>query len=403
MVLPFIRSPHLRYRPTTHQSPSAISRLPAYISFVFWPVALLILGVRLKTLNELAPSPPPLPPVDVPAKVEIMGLSIWGGISLLVFSLSAHQDTFKFITSLARPPSTATRSTRSPSVGRAGDSSAAHEGRRNQWPIASAIGVGGAVLIQMGWGLVGYLGIDGGGREGNLFASAGLPRADPWLVVVRVLVLGAILATLDSSLESAYARTRKAIVLGFGKGAAARGGANKNAYARIGNEEERRGWDWRTASSRVVVWAAVVAIAVVATAGGEQGEGLVSVAELAGCIASSLLAFLGPCASPWTIVTTHTDCHPYQQPSSSSRSSTSASRAQSSSPTRTRPCSRPTRSSCARSAKSSGACPAAASGWTSSSLVACSRTAPSSCCAGASRLRPRRTRGTGRLSNAGGQ
>ncbi|KAL8293138.1 hypothetical protein RQP46_000832 [Phenoliferia psychrophenolica] len=296
-ILPFIRSPHLRHRPTSPNTASALSRVPAYIAFLLWPIALLILGVRLKKLNELAPSPAPPPPLDVPAKVEIMGLSIWGGISILVFALSAHQDTFRFITSLARPPSTATRATRSPSIGArtsGSDSSGGPEGRRNQWPIASAIGVGGAVLIQMGWGLVGYLGIEGGGREGNLFASTRLPRADPWLVLVRVLVLIAILVALENSLDAAYARTRKAAVLVFGKGATSGRSASKAVYSRIGNEDERRIWDWRTAFSRIAVWAVVAIVGVVTAAAGEQGEGIVSVAELGGCIASSMLGFLGP-------------------------------------------------------------------------------------------------------------
>ncbi|KAK4704077.1 hypothetical protein P7C70_g2139, partial [Phenoliferia sp. Uapishka_3] len=295
VILPCLRSPNLRRRPTTSSSASAVSRLPAYITFLFWPTALLILGVRLKTLNALSPPDSPSPPaLEIPAKVEIMGLSIWGGISILVFSLSSHQDTFRYITSLARPPSTATRSNRSPAVGHSvSDSSTGAEGRRNQWPLASALGVGCSVINQLGWGLVGYLGIEGGGREGNLFASTKLPRDDPWLMVVRILVVGAILVSIDSSLDTAYGRSRKALVLLFGKGVT-KAGNRAASYSRIGADEEKRGWDWRTTVARMIVWAVVVVAGIFVTSGGEQGEGLVSVAELAGCITSCLLGFLGP-------------------------------------------------------------------------------------------------------------
>ncbi|KAI5476198.1 hypothetical protein MNV49_007960 [Pseudohyphozyma bogoriensis] len=298
-----------RRRRGTAPKNSSLSKIPSYITFISWPIALLILGVRLKTLNALPlilKRDASVPITVAPTQREAMGYSIWGGISILVFSLSAHQDTFKYLTSLARPPSTATRgSIRSPAlgIGRSATESSAgtdREGRRNQWPLASALGVGGSFLTQMGWGLVGYLGIDGGGREGNLFASDKLPRGDPWLFIVRLLVLLAIIVGLEGSLQTAYGRVRKGLVLlsggesttKAGKRVSRSGGGN---YERVGGGSDgATGTDWKSAFSRIIVWVAVGIVSVLVTSNGEEGEGLVSVAEIAGCIGSSLLGFLVP-------------------------------------------------------------------------------------------------------------
>lgn len=296
VILPLTRRNTVRRRGSFTAS-TTFSRLPSTITFVSWPLALLILGVRLKSLNQLSP-PTTIYARDQPNQGTAMGLSVWSGIAILVFSLSAHQDTFRYITSLARPPSTATRSTRNLSVGRASSETSAAaefaEGRRNQWPLATALGVGGCSLTQMGWGLVGYLGIEGGGREGNIFASDKLPRDDPWLFTVRLLVLLAIVVGLEGSLETAYGRMRKALgtaSLPLPKSPSDR----RKSYRAGGSEEDGGSWDWRTALARILVWFVVAGIAVVVTAGGEEGEGLVSVAEIAGCIGSTLLGFLLPC------------------------------------------------------------------------------------------------------------
>lgn len=295
VILPLTRRNTVRRRGSFTAS-TTFSRLPSTITFVSWPLALLILGVRLKSLNQLSP-PTTIYARDQPNQGTAMGLSVWSGIAILVFSLSAHQDTFRYITSLARPPSTATRSTRNLSVGRASSETSAAaefaEGRRNQWPLATALGVGGCSLTQMGWGLVGYLGIEGGGREGNIFASDKLPRDDPWLFTVRLLVLLAIVVGLEGSLETAYGRMRKALgtaSLPLPKSPSDR----RKSYRAGGSEEDGGSWDWRTALARILVWFVVAGIAVVVTAGGEEGEGLVSVAEIAGCIGSTLLGFLLP-------------------------------------------------------------------------------------------------------------
>lgn len=66
----------------TNSATAAIFRLPAYVALVLWPLALLVLGVRLKRLPGLVkreltfPTPPP-PGQDLGR--EAMGLSVWGG------------------------------------------------------------------------------------------------------------------------------------------------------------------------------------------------------------------------------------------------------------------------------------------------------------------------------------
>lgn len=193
----------------------------------------------------------------LPSEREAMGLSIWGGVALLVFSLSSHHETFTYLTSLARPPSTSTSSrllarSKIPTSPRGPKSE--KEGKRNQWPLAAVLGVFSATVLQMGWGLVGYLGITGGGREGNLFASNILARDDGWLKIVRLMVLVAILSGLEASLQGAFGR----ITMAFGR-------MNKKeeeggTYKRVGKglqEKRTGGWSWRNEVARLLVWGCV--------------------------------------------------------------------------------------------------------------------------------------------------
>lgn len=190
------------------------------------------------------------------------------GISLVVYSLSCHHDTFYFVTALARPSSTASRRRLRDSFRDAPPPSS--EGRRNQWPLASALGVAGATLIQLGWGLVGYLGLTNGGREGNILSSPGLPQGDGWLMLVRSMVLLAVILQLESSLKTAYTRIERGL--------------------RIDGDE----WHWQRHVARLAVWVLIVALAVPVCSWGNQGEGMVSLAEIAGCLVTSLLGFVVP-------------------------------------------------------------------------------------------------------------
>ncbi|ORY59013.1 hypothetical protein BCR35DRAFT_309333 [Leucosporidium creatinivorum] len=316
VFLPLIRA-QLRRRPsTTHSAVAALLRLPAWLALLLWPLSLLILAVRLKQLNiehphpgsalstrDLTFPPAPQPPAEHGSAGEAMGLSIWGGIAIVVFSLSCHHDAFKFFGSLARPPSTAPRRRTSLAPGEepTSSSSTATEGRRNQWPLACAMGVFGATIIQLGWGLVGYLGLPNGGREGNLLASPSLPRGDGWLILVRCLILLAVVAQIEGNLSSAYVRMGKAIELVVGKSSGGEGEARerrRSSYVRVAGGQDaegaKQGWDWRSGFARVAVWSIVVALSVLVCSWGESGEGLVSVAEVGGAVLSSLTGFLVP-------------------------------------------------------------------------------------------------------------
>ncbi|KAM0790314.1 hypothetical protein ACM66B_005615 [Microbotryomycetes sp. NB124-2] len=303
IVMPLVRE-HLRARThATHSAAAALFRLPAYIALFLWPLALLVLGVRIKQLNLDNPDaikrgltfpPPPRPPPHEPVKLdEAMGLSIWGGITIIVYSLTCHHDTFTFVRSLARPSSTAQRKRRAslaPGEGASGPSGAAAvEGKRNQWPLACALGVGSATVVQLGWALVGYLGLDNGGREGNILSSPALPVTDGWIVLVRALILLAIVAQLESNLKSACVCTNKALELAFGRADRPRARPSIDALP-----PSAQVWDWRSATARVVVWILVTTLSMLVCTWGETGQGLVSVAEGAGCILSTMSAFLLP-------------------------------------------------------------------------------------------------------------
>lgn len=115
------------YRRRPHWT--ALLLLPAYsLTFASWPLALLILGVRLKRLNkDQFQLPPPLFPTDpsssslstatmlgsigsVPFFSPIdpdSGLSLWPSILLTLSALSStSHESFYYITSLIRPDST---------------------------------------------------------------------------------------------------------------------------------------------------------------------------------------------------------------------------------------------------------------------------------------------------------
>lgn len=298
-------------------SPSTLSLLPAYLAISLWPLALLILGVRLKTLNRLDP-PPDVVYVLITAEEErreVMGLSVMGGLSILVFALSSHYDTFRYLNSLAKPSSARAGglplpgSPTTPKLKRVGT-------KRNQWPLSAGLGLAAVALIHLGWGLVGYLGVNGGGREANLFAAKALPLDDNWLIFVKLLVLTAVLAGVEPNLQAAYSRINKLLSVNLGDAAnGMRLASSHNRTASytplhrsrdgstpptvgIGSEEDtnRSGqWEWRAALARVIVWSLIAGIGVIVCRAGEHGEGMASVAEIVGSVGSSLMCFLGPC------------------------------------------------------------------------------------------------------------
>ena len=303
-MFPVILLPLLRSYVFRRRSNASFSRLSSSFTFVFYPLALLILGLRLKTLNRI-PSLAPASLIDVyPSTNEVMGFSIWGGISILVFSLSAAHNAPKFLSSLARPHPAA-RSTRNSSLGLVVSPDPTRQiAAANPWPLATLIGVFMSVILQLGWGLVGYLGIEGGGVEGSLFGNPLLRltmrngEPDNWLFLVQLLVLLTILSGIEGTLEIAMERVKAGLLaIGFGRTEQ----SEERGYARMSQggerEEGRKAWDWSGVLARVLVVSAVGGISFV-VCGGATGAGAVNVAEVVGAIGISLIGFLAPCQSP---------------------------------------------------------------------------------------------------------
>ncbi|SCV67334.1 BQ2448_5980 [Microbotryum intermedium] len=339
VVIPLVRKKMQQSQNRAHPAFRALLQLPAYIALLLWPLALLVLGVRLKKLNAgtsfnshtpidgrglTFPLPTPPGRGKMGAAGEAMGYSIWGGE--LGDAVLVPHDTFLFLTSLARPSSTAARRS-SGSITSTSHSSpnGPVEGRRNQWPLACALGVGGATIVQLGWALVGYLGVENGGREGNVLRNASLPRGDPWLDVVRWLVVMAIAAQIEDSLAGAYSRAGKVVEAVVGKRlnvreeVAANSRARRRRSHRVGNghtgnyaplhyddDEDESGarsgglfggarpTSWPRAISRIGVWVIVVFFGMMVCSWGDTGEGAVSVAEIAGVSVSAVGSFLAP-------------------------------------------------------------------------------------------------------------
>ncbi|GAA5958773.1 hypothetical protein JCM21900_004757 [Sporobolomyces salmonicolor] len=313
---------------------TALLRLPAYsLSFLTWPLALLILGVRLKRLNRdaltlsslrslsnsnLADKLPALNPTDAE------GASLWPAILLTFSALSStSHETFYYLTSLARPSSTASRkrareaqqhqsalsfATDEPVPSTAAAAAAHKEGKRNQYPLAIAIGLFLAFLIELGWALVGTLGVasptsspeEQPAPAGNFLSDPRLPRGDAWLGCVRVLVLVGIFGQLEGHARVGIKRVRRGIQFFLRSPPAATAGS--------GSASASQRW-LKPAVGRSVVWVLVAALSLVVVAVpvpgrrerkgkdhevGGHGEGLVYLAEWSGVV----LGGLGSCLVP---------------------------------------------------------------------------------------------------------
>ncbi|GAA5926445.1 uncharacterized protein JCM15063_000278 [Sporobolomyces koalae] len=228
---------------------TALLLLPSYFfAFVSWPLALLILGIRLKRLNRdhvTSRTLEPLASIPFLAPTDGSGVSLWPSILLTLSALSStSHESFYYITSLIRPDPTASRNT--PATSRRGsafisvqdlDDPASNEnevgpngitnvggrkkiGKRNTFPLAMAIGIAVSFLVQLGWALVGTLGFasvrEGDewvhvGPSGNLLSDPRLPRGDGWLGCVRVLVLIGILGQLEGHARVGIKRVRRGV------------------------------------------------------------------------------------------------------------------------------------------------------------------------------------------------
>ncbi|GAA5919866.1 hypothetical protein JCM6882_006829, partial [Rhodosporidiobolus microsporus] len=336
-------SPDLSSTPSTYQTSSgpataprarwtALLRLPAYaLALIAWPLALVILGVRLKRLNRDASAASSLSSLSLsslalnssasslplPRAAAVLpshlfpnptdpqtGATLWPAI-LLPFAalLGAAHETFFYFTSLARPSSTSTArvaarrgtsfSGEVPAgegglgAGGAGGAGKRDEGKRNQYPLAIAVGLFGSFLIHLGWALVGALGpssalspspSDPPGEPvptlptPNFLSDPRLPRSDFFLNLARLLVLVGILSQLQSHARFGIGRARRAVA--FLVPPKGQGGAGGRAGVR----------GWRDLVARVGVWAAVAGLGVLVVSipklgggvgggGGENGGG----------------------------------------------------------------------------------------------------------------------------------
>ncbi|GAA5864151.1 hypothetical protein JCM8547_005154 [Rhodosporidiobolus lusitaniae] len=330
---------------------TALLRLPAWsLSLTAWPLALLILGVRLHYLNRSStssardfqtqashhlPSPRLLDPTDA------LGASLWPAMLLPFTALlgSAH-ETFFYLTSLARPSSTSTvRRRRQPgrSLSLSGDAAFSEEdgggegsggtgagwrkdreGKRNQYPLALALGFGLSFLIQLGWALVGALGLphafstspsaDVQLPSGDLLSDPRLPRADGWLAAVRVLVLVGVLAQVQGHVRLGIGRFRRALTYSLPSSLSSSSSSSSPRRVRA-----------TRFVCRLAVWLAVAALAWLIVAvpriGREQGEhgrkgpkevgghgtGLVYASQWVGVLGAGVGGCLGPALAYLTL------------------------------------------------------------------------------------------------------
>ena len=140
-----------------------LARLPTW-SISLYLVALMIVGIRIRKLEWTNASPPLRFPGEGVYEVrkidnEAMGYSPWGGIAIILFSLSAHQTSWDQQSAL-RETASALKSSQT------GEKDVTKTAKRYGWERASFLGMAAAALISMGWGLVGFLGVPRGGEKG---------------------------------------------------------------------------------------------------------------------------------------------------------------------------------------------------------------------------------------------
>ena len=140
---------------------------PTY-SIVLYLVALAVLGIRTRSLG--ATSGHGSPPLRFPGdsshgrrglENEAMGASVWGGIAILTFSFSAQQSSFNQQASLRQTASVRPRSETDD------EGAPVKAAKRYGWEAAAFLGMLGAALVSMAWGLTGYLSVPSGGRQGS--------------------------------------------------------------------------------------------------------------------------------------------------------------------------------------------------------------------------------------------
>lgn len=172
-------------------------------SVLLYVFALFIILGRANHITWPSPSSPP-PTSDsklLPEGKEAMGLSPWGGISILIFCFSSHQSTFAFQRSLKPPKSLTLPSHHQRNA-------LIRRGRRYSWELTAFSGMLSAACVCLGWGLVGYLAVPYPHRGAiNIFNA--LPDQDRWFAVARLLTLTTMLCGLASIVRPASSATRR--------------------------------------------------------------------------------------------------------------------------------------------------------------------------------------------------
>lgn len=305
-----------------------LSRLPLLMT-ILWPFSIGIIGFRLRQLNrELGRKLPPTGEGDVYS--EIMGGTVWGGFTILLFCLTTPQHTFKHLRSLKRinkPPSNTIVHPMKPlQVNHPSDSLApvpdplfagssrssifsSYTIRRYSWESAALLGVLYATLICLSWGLVGYLGMEHGGYEVNFLAS--LPANDPWISTSRVLLLIVLVPSIPLSLRPATTALFHLMRIPCAiHNASTRRKKLRNRGQRVVKRTDSE-WDdededeplvgkqvWAARFVTILVWLAV-AIGAIRLGGSNGGEG--SSIEILGWIGSTFIAGLLP-AGFWIVL-----------------------------------------------------------------------------------------------------
>lgn len=224
-----------------------------------------------------------------------------------MFCLTTPQSTFTHLRSLRRVnPSQALQS--SDGGPRGGLALSGDTLRRYQWESAAFLGIFYATVVCMGWGLVGYLGMDHGGYEVNFLGS--LPSADPWISFARVLCLIVLIPAVPLSLRPATtalfhlcripfvihtASARRRRLRQRGSGVPGRKERERDLDAEWDDADEdeplsgRKAWGARLVTA--CVWIGV-AIGAIFLGGSNGGEG--STIEMLGCIGSTILTGILP-------------------------------------------------------------------------------------------------------------
>ena len=286
-------------------------------------VALCLIGARVhlgfptvdsQALVETLPATgdPGLSMLPKPQRLlkGLMGSSIWAGISIIVFAVSGQQASFAQQRSLRQTSRSYTFA----------EDSTLKKVAKLGWPAAAFFGLLGASLVNMAWGLVGYLAIPGGGKQVNIFLS--LPERDGLTDFARLLVLVTLLATLPATLRSARKALRRLILLprrvkepkaarmlhrkskslprhpGTVLSSSEDDVTDEEAPAPAPRQSKRPKFNFVTRLAALVCWLLTVAFAILFG----HNDKLVSAIEVISCVGCTLITFLvpGTVVSSWT-------------------------------------------------------------------------------------------------------